>query len=577
MSRAWPLEKMHREILAREQGTIRKETGGRHNLVILYPNTYQVGMANLGLATVYRLVNAAADFLCERAFLPDQAARALYKKTRVPLLSLESSRPVAEFDLVLATLPFENDAPNLAAMLDLAGLARPGRPEAGPLVVAGGVVPMLNPEPVAPLVDALLLGEAEAALEPFLRVWAGLRGRPRAEQLLALVERVPGFYAPELYQPAYAPDGTLASFTPLAEVPPRIAVPRYTGPAAGLAQSVVSAPGPEFGDMLLLEVGRGCGHACRFCAAGHVFRPPRLGRAEDFATPALAAAARGERVGLVSAAVSDLPGTAGLARQVHQAGGTLSVSSLRADCLDPELVEALALSRHQTVALAPEAGGLRLRQSLNKQLTDQELFRAVEALIQGGVPNLKLYFMVGLPGETREDVAAIGELVKAVRQQVVSLAREKGHLGLITVSLAAFVPKPWTPFQWEAMASLKEIKARLAQVQADLATTANVKVNHEVPKYAVLQGVISRGDRRLAPLLGALGRGAKLPAAYGATGVDPVFYAQRARPREELLPWSVVDPGIRPDYLWAEAERARQALSSPPCDPEHCRRCGVCS
>jgi radical SAM superfamily enzyme YgiQ (UPF0313 family) len=387
---------------------------------------------------------------------------------------------------------------------------------------------------------------------------------------------VPGFYAASLYVPTYGSDGLLTALTPLGGAPERISVPRYRGPATGLARSVFQASGPEFGDMTLLEVGRGCGHACRFCAAGHIMRPPRLGRGEDFLEPALATARQGGKVGLVSAAVSDLPGVEALAEGVVAAGGRVSVSSLRADRLTPGLARALAASRHQTVALAPEAGSARLRRVINKRLDEDDLTRALEMLIQAGVPNLRLYFMLGLPSETSQDVEELIALAKRLRQQVVSASRAKGHLGLVTVSLAAFVPKPFTPFQWEPMAGLKLIKDRLARVRKALAPLANLKVSAETPKFAQLQAVIARGDRRLGPLIAALARGESLPGAYATARVDPEFHAQRARTREEFLPWSLLDHGIDPDYLWGERQRALAAKQSPECAPETCRRCGVC-
>jgi len=573
---SWPIEKQHRLILAAERGARIKDPGGRLRVALLYPNTYQVGMANLGLQTVYRLINDRPDALCERAFLPDRPLAGLYAKAGAPLLSLETSRPVAQFDLILATISFENDAPNLAAMLELAGLEPLAARRDGPLVVAGGVMAMLNPEPLAAIVDAFALGEAEVILHPLLDGFIEHASRPKPELLAHLARQAPGFYAPSLYAAHYGPDGLLSAFEPLADAPARVAAPKYAGPPSGLAHSVTMAQGPEFGDMALIEVGRGCAHGCRFCAAGHVYRPPRLGCGADFQALAGAAAEGGGRVGLVSAAVSDLPGVDELAGAVLAAGGRLSVSSVRADRLGDDLARALAASRHQTVALAPEAGSQRLRRVINKHLDENDMFAAVERLIQAGVPNLRLYFMVGLPGETDDDVLAIAKLTAQVRQQFVSHSRGRGHLGQITASVSAFVPKPWTPFQWEPMAPVAEIKRRLKLVAGGLAGLANVKLAHETPKYARLQAVLARGDRRLDGLILALAAGQNPETAYKSAGVDPDFYAGRARRREELLPWSFIDHGIQADYLWSERQRAFEEKQSPPCQPSTCRRCGVC-
>ena len=498
------------------------------------------------------------------------------KKTRSPLLSLESSRPLAEFNLVLATVSFENDAPNLAAMLERSGLGMRSAGRSGPLVIAGGVAPMLNPEPMAELVDGFLLGDAEAVLLPFMDKLREHQGMKRRGLLLKLAQETPGFYAPCFYEPSHDETGRLIGFEPLADLPRVIHAPKYQGPAEGLARSVFNAEGPEFGQMRLLEVGRGCAHGCRFCAAGHIFRPPRLGKASDFMAPALEAASEGIQVGLVSAAVSDLPQAAELGAKVNQAGGRLSVSSLRADRIDPELAACLAGSRHQTVALAPEAGSQRLRRALNKNLDEDDLFSAVETLIRAGVPNLRLYFMVGLPGEDGEDIGELISLVRRMRQQVVSHSRAKRRLGRVTISLNAFVPKPFTPFQWEPMAPLKLIDARMNRIKKELGRVANLKVIHDVPKYAQLQAVFSRGDRRLAPLIESLARGARPNRAYQETGLSPEFYAHRRRELNELLPWSHVDHGLSVQYLFDELQRSREAKLSPACNPGKCQRCQAC-
>ena len=528
-------------------------------------------MANLGLAVVYGLINDRPDALCERVFWPDPEQMALYRKTGAPLMSLESSRPLADFDLVLATLSFENDAPNLVSMLSMGGLEPWAAQRQGPLVVGGGVVPMLNPEPLAPFFCGFLLGEAEVVLNPFLDRLLALGRPPREELLLTLAREVPGFYAPGFYKDSYLPDGRQEGLTPRLDLPTRVAAPKYTGPAAGLARSLLRAPDSEFGAMHLIEVGRGCGHGCRFCAAGHIFRPPRLGQADDFLARARDWALGGGRVGLVSAAVTDLPGAEEVAREVVGAGGQISLSSLRADRLTPDLAQALADGGLKTVALAPEAGSARLRRVINKHLKEEDLARAVEILLEAGIPNLRLYFMIGLPGETDDDLEEMVGLARRVRQQVVSLSRPRGHLGTVTLSINAFIPKPWTPFQWTAMASPQVLKKRLNRIKKALARVANLKVVHDVPKHALVQAALARGDRRLAPWLFALAQGQNL-----SPGPDLAYYAQREREQDEYLPWSLVDHGISSQYLWRQYQLSREARESPACAPRTCRLCGVC-
>ena len=293
-------------------------------------------------------------------------------------------------------------------------------------------------------------------------------------------------------------------------------------------------------------------------------------------TEAAQAVREAGRVGLVSAAVSDLPQAGDLAESVVAAGGEIGVSSLRADCLEPSLARALAQSGTKTVALAPEAGSQRLRRMINKHMEEEDLARAVEILVSAGVLNLRLYFMVGLPGEEPEDLEELCALAKRVRQQVVSLSRPLGRVGQITISLNPFIPKPFTPFQWEPMLDLKSVKKRLNLVKKSLARVGNLKVVSETPKFALLQGVLSRGDRRLAPLLPRLAQGEDFLKAMAELELDTGFYACRRRERDELLPWAFVDHGISMQYLWREAQKAREARQSPPCEPETCRRCGVC-
>jgi radical SAM superfamily enzyme YgiQ (UPF0313 family) len=535
-------------------------------IALLYPNTYTAGMAYLGLAVLYRMINNTRRLAARRFFFPLPGQRCL---------SRENSLPLSRFDLILATLPFENDAPNLLTMLRLGGInpcaaAR----EREPLVIVGGIVPMLNPEPLAGVADALLLGEAEVVLPPLLEAWQQARDiAPRRRQLLGLARQLPFLYVPGLYQDTYNEDGTPRALLPLEDTAPRIIAPKYRGPALNLASSLFISPRGEMGGMFLQEMGRGCPHSCRFCAAGYIYRPPRLGRAEDFRASLLdKLGSPSRKFGLVSAAVNDISGLDRLAREIVEAGGSFSVSSLRADTVSPQLLASLAACGQKTIALAPEAGSERLRRIINKHLSQDQLHRAVKLAAEAGILNLRLYFMIGLPYEEDDDLRAIAELTDSLRQTMLDCARRKGRLGTLTVSLNPFLPKPSTPFQWQPMLGLREMKARMERVRQGLKAMPNVRFIRESPRLSLLQGALSRGDRRLAPVLERLSQGQK----DSFTSLKAEFFACRPRAEDEFLPWSLVDHGISAQYLRQEALKAKAGLLTPPCRPASCRACGVC-
>jgi radical SAM superfamily enzyme YgiQ (UPF0313 family) len=568
--------------LSQERGAIAKEWGGRISIALVYPNRYFVAMSNLGFQTVYRLFNQLDQVVCERFFLPEsedlpQAA------ARAGPLSLESRRPLKDFHIVAFSVAFENDFPNLVHLLHLGNLnvetsrRRPG----DPLVVAGGVAAFLNPEPIAPFVDLVLLGEAEPVVETFVSAWeeadsAGLSGD---ERLLHLAGRVPGAYAPSLYRPEYRGDGTLAALVPtVSSLPPaiRAQAASFQG-AEPAARSAILTPHTEFAETTLVEIGRGCGRACRFCAAGFVYRPVRFRSQDAVARAALGSHLPGGKVGLVSAAVSDHPEIEAICLDLRRAGASLTVSSLRADSLTPTLLRALRESGLRTVAIAPEAGSDRLRRVINKDLTEEEILEAVTAVADAGIPNVRLYFMIGLPTETEEDVAGIIRLVKGIKHRLLTVGRGRGRLGTITVSVSSFVPKPATPFQWCAFGDLNMLKQRIKRLKRGLGSVPNVRVHADVPKWAYLQALLARGDRRLAPLLVAVVEGGGSWArAMKRVNVNPEFYVYRERAQEEVFPWDFIDHGVRRDFLWSEYEEALAGRLTPPCEPERCRRCGVC-
>jgi radical SAM superfamily enzyme YgiQ (UPF0313 family) len=555
--------------MLQEHGAVRKDWRQRRAVALIYPNSYAVGMANLGMQAVYRLLNAMDDVVCERVFTPDPFAARPWPTP----LSIESGRALKDFDLLAFSIPFESDYPNVLALLDAAGLplesgARSAR---NPLVVAGGVACWINPEPLADVVDAFLIGEAEALLPSFMAVFAP--GANRHRWLRRLAREVPGAYVPRFYMPEYRSDGTLVRYHPLADVPERIRrVWTEDLAACGTTSCLQTADSPFAADFLV-EVSRGCPHGCRFCAAGYVYRPPRFRSLASLSTSLRSAPPGTRRVGLVGASVSDLPWLDSLCHTAEALGMDLGFSSLRVDAISQALLGAMVRSGTKTVTVAPEAGSQRLRDAVNKHLTEATILEAAERLVRAGIPNLKLYFMIGLPGESEADVAAIVDLVGRIKSCFLTASRQRGRIGTITVSLNPFVPKPFTPLQWAAMETGSGLKAKIRMVRDGLRHLANVRLQAGKARLSVSQALLSRGDRRLGRVLMDRWR-------FGDPGwqspVDLNAYLWRPRALDEAFPWEIIDHGIDRAFLLEEQRRYCQAILSPPCPSNGCRRCGVC-
>lgn len=559
-------------MAADETGAVRKSWSGRVRVALVYPNAYHVGMSNLGFQTVYQHINRIAQVVCERVFLPEPA------DCPTPPLSVESRRPLRDFDIVAFSISFESDYLNVLRVLDSAGIPLMTRGRSGnhPLVAAGGVACMLNPEPISAFIDCFLIGEAEALLGPFFS-----RFDPetdRREMLRTLAREVQGIYVPGFYEARYRGDGTLDSFRPLTDVPPAIQRAVAESLPDPPAASAVLTPHTIFDRTFLIEVGRGCPHGCRFCGAGYIYRPPRFQGVERLRRAMAAGAALTHKIGLVGAAVSDLPGIAALCADYHGGETRISFSSLRADALAPELLETLRLSGVKTATIAPDAGSERMRRVINKGIEEATVLDAAETLVAEGIPNLKLYFMVGLPTEETADVEAIVTLCKRIQHRFLESSRTRGRMGEITVSLNSFVPKPVTPFQWAAMDDVAVLKQKIRRVKEGLNRLPNVRLHHDVPRHAYFQALLSRGDRRVAGILAALhqndGNWAK---TLKSSPVNADFFVVRAREADELLPWDFIDHGISKSFLLAEYRRALDGIASPPCPMvDGCTQCGVC-
>jgi radical SAM superfamily enzyme YgiQ (UPF0313 family) len=517
-------------LLGKEDGTVFKEPGGRVSVCLVYPNTYHVGMSNLGFQGVYTLLNARDDVLCERVFLPDPEDMEEYERTGSEVFSLESKRPLGRFDIVAFSVSFENDYPNILKILSLSNipLESAERGTSHPLVVMGGVCAFSNPEPLAGFVDMFFTGEAEEMLQEFMDLYKAAESR---EELFERAAGMEGVYVPRFYEVRYdEKTGVISGRKAHAPAPERVKR-RYVKDISKcpLMPSIIT-PETEFSGMHLVEVMRGCPWSCRFCLAGHVYRPPRVKDLEAVQKEIKEALKRTKRVGLVGPSLSDYRH----GKEVLGQGDVdFSITSLRASRRSAELVG--LLQGHKSISIAPEAGTQRLRDFIGKNITEDDILETVGLIYRHGIRKLRLYFMVGLPTETDEDIGGIVELVESVRERF-----EKGS---ITLTLSTFVPKPFTPFERYPMEDMKTVKERLKHIKKSLKPVKGVRVFHDVPKYAYMQGLFSMGDRRVGGVLKAMLEEEDWRRAAGRAGVDPDFYIRRRKPDDEPLPWNFIDHG----------------------------------
>ncbi len=568
---------MEREARPLERGAVRKDPGGKLRVALVYPNVYRLGMANLGLHAVYRLLNDHPRTACERAFLPDGPGEAPR--------TVESGRPLADHDVIAFSLSFEDDYLHVLEILDRAAVplraaARDGR---HPLVVAGGIAMQINPEPVAPFLDAVLIGEGEELCGPFLDalVESGGRGDDR-DALLARLATLPGGYVPGLYDVEYAatdaPGGAwVKRFEPRAGAPARVRRVYVNDLRTVATSRVVDSPDAQFGDLYLTEVARGCLWGCRFCAAGFVQRPYREVDLEVLRREARKGIAQGLRIGLVGPDTSDYTGLDALTCTIGAEGGTFSPSSLRVDAITPELARRLAAGGERSVTIAPEAGTERLRRVINKDFPDDLVVQAAEHALSQGMQHVKMYFMCGLPTETDEDVLGMARLAIRIREEVMlPHARRSGRMGRIALSVNPFIPKPWTPFQWVGMADRRCVEAKRRLLEREL-QPRGITVDLLSPREAALQSLFSRGDRRCADLLELAHRetGGDLRAALKLWPHDPAFFASREIGLDEVLPWDFVDQGLTKAFLARERRRGLGARVTPKCRLDTCRACGL--
>lgn len=515
----WKTISRARERLAREQGAVVKDWGGRLPVALVYPNSYYIGMSNLGVHVLYRLFNQYPGVACERVFCDSDAI--------VPV-SLESQRPLRDFTILAVSLSFELDYLNLVAMLRRSGipLSSETRGEGQPILIAGGPCVMANPQPLASLIDAFAIGEGEVIVPSLVETL--LEGIDlQRDDLLRRMAMLPGLYVPRFHDLG-RDDGRAVDMGPTPGAPHAMQRQWLPDLDDQPAHSVIIADDTEFGDMYLMEVTRGCGRGCHFCLAGVAYSPVREGSLEVLLDTARKGLAYRHTLGLIGASLSDYSQLESLARGLRRLGAKLSVASLRVDPLPIALLEALSESGARTVTIAPEAGSDRLRRKIRKGISSEDIMRAVELIARHDFPHLKLYFMIGLPTEDDRDVREIVELLRAVRK------RFHRH---ITVNITPFVPKAQTPFERAAMAPRRVLEHRLEYLRDGL-RSLNVETTGESPRRAEVQGVLARGDRPVGEALMALD-GTGLLAwrrALEATGLSTERYLA-SRAKDEILPW----------------------------------------
>ncbi len=564
-------------------------------LALLYPDTYEIGMSNLGLMIFYDLVNREPGMVAERAYAPWTDMEAAMREAGIPLFSLETRHALRDFDLLGFSLQYELTYTNVLNLLDLAGIPlRADQRSADDPLILGGGSGAYNPEPLAAFFDLFVIGEAEVALLQLLREYRACRSEgawslEAKQRFLEQAAAFPGVYVPSLYQVTYHDDGRIAGFAPRTPHAPARILRQMVTPLPPAPTRLLVPFIDTVHDRAVIELQRGCTNGCRFCQAGMIYRPIRERSVDEVVRTVeeMIAATGYEELGLLSLSSSDYSRIEELLARLRQryapAELAISLPSLRTDAFSVSLAEMIQEGRRSGLTFAPEAGSQRLRDVINKNVTEEDLLTTARTAFERGWRHLKLYFMMGLPTETDEDIDAIADLVR----QVLRVGREaRGRPVDVNVSVATFVPKPHTPFQWLPLADLEVVAARQQRLRQAL-RIRGVKLNWHAPEATLLEAVLCRGDRRLSRVIERAWRqGARFDAwrehfdygiwqaAFTAEGIDPLFYSSRQREQDEVLPWDHIACGVDRDFLWDEYKGALRGETTPDCRGG-CLNCGL--
>ena len=553
-----------RLVLEREVGFVRKSHGGRLRVALAFPNSYFVGMSNLGLQTVYKLFNADDRVVCERVFLPAKQELAAMIARGERLVTLESQTPVGQFDVFAFSVSFEWDYTNVVSMLRMAGMKprAADRHPLDPLVVVGGAVTFVNPEPLAPFADLIAAGEAELLVPSIIDAIAdtGLRDR---DALYARLATERGCYVPSLYDVTYDGPGRVAAITPRpgSGAPPVVhkaavkAAARLDPPSTS-----IFTPDTEFGSRLLIEVVRGCANLCRFCWAGYNYLPVRPFATARILEIAEAAREHATRVGLVSIALCDPPDIVPILERLVGMGYGVSPASLRLDDLTEPIVRLLRESGERSITIAPETGSDRLRSVINKTVTNADILDRADLIFGSGIENLKLYYMIGLPSETDEDLVAIRDLTLLIRERMLGHARSRGTVGRVVASVNPLIPKPGTTYQWLPMTRADVIDQKIVRLRGLVSGVDNVYFNIKSERHSYFQGLLSLGDRRVADVIErAEANGGNWRAAVAEAGLDGDAYLYRDRTADPFLAWQIIDGGMKTSFFREELAKGARA------------------